>query len=315
MSDELGVDAGDGSAPFVITEPLGQSVIDSAETARRLAEREEWRERRREGKVADGESPPGTSFWAANGWIPVVALVPALALTLVVQVAAKVLGWLFGFGPGLAWLWALLIGFAVSSFVGLLMVEDHRDRAAAALADARREFTDPHDKALIAAGHRSALAVTGLWPRLPLGEELDVSRLRRKLCTLAGVLARRRELEDAAAGLRAATAGLPAGSDAARALAAQITQADTLYQAADAQAQQHAGDLADLARRCRALHDERQAVARARQASLKAEPILGALATAVRPPAEDTASTARQVAEILRAYRELDPGEGSSPAA
>src|SRR5579859_7871136 len=104
MSDELGVDAGDGSAPFVITEPLGQSVIDSAETARRLAEREEWRERRREGKVADGESPPGTSFWAANGWIPLVALVPALALTLVVQVAAKVLGWLFGFGPGLAWL-------------------------------------------------------------------------------------------------------------------------------------------------------------------------------------------------------------------
>ena len=104
-------------------------MIDSAETARRLAEREEWRERRREGKVADGESPPCTSLsWAANGWIPLVALVPALALTLVVQVAAKVLGWLFGFGPGLAWPRALLIGFAVSSFVGLLMVEDHRDR-------------------------------------------------------------------------------------------------------------------------------------------------------------------------------------------
>ena len=218
--------------------------------------------------VAHGETPPGTSFWEANGWIPLVAVLPAVVLAFLVQLAAKVLGALFGFGPGLAWLWALLIGFAVSSFVGLLMVEDHRDRAAAALADARREFTDPHDKALIAAGHRSALAVTGLWPRLPLGEELDVSRLRRKLCTLAGVLARRRELADTAASLRGATAGVPAGSDVARDLAAKITRADALYQAVDAEAQRHAADLADLARLCRRLHDERQAIARARQASL-----------------------------------------------
>ena len=313
MSDELGVDAEDGSAPFVITAPLGQSVIERAETARRLTEREEWRARQREGKVADGESPPGTSFWAANGWIPLVAVLPALVLALVVQVAAKVLGALFGFGPGLAWLWALLIGFAASGFAVLMLEEDQRERAVAALEAARRTFTDPYDKALIAGGHRAALSVTGLWPRLPLGEELDISRLRRKLFRLAGELARRRELEDTAASLRGATVGVPAGSDVARDLAAQITQADALYQAADAEAQRHAADLAHLARLCRGLHDERQAIARARQASLKAEPVLGTVATSVRPPAEDTSSTARQVADILRAYHEFDPDEGGSP--
>ena len=233
MSDELGVDASDGSAPFVITEPLGQPVIDSAETARRLAEREEWRRGGGRARSPTASPRPVPRSGRRTGADPAGRGAPGPGVRPRGPGRGRVLAWCCrvrpraGLGVGAA------DRFAVSSFVGLLVVEDHRDRAAAALAAARREFTDPHDKALIAAGHRSALAVTGLRPRLPLyGEELDISRLRRKLW-LAGILARRRELEDAAASLRAATAGLPGAATRPAPWPPRSPRPTALYQAAD----------------------------------------------------------------------------------
>jgi len=314
MGDVLGVDAG-VAAPFVITAPLPDSVVDRAKTAKRLSEREEWRIRQRDGKTAENKRPPGVSFWAANGWIAVPALFVGGALAFLVQLAAKGLGALFGFSPGLTWLWVLVIGSAVSGLVLLVREEDARDRAVKELEAAQHTFTAPEDRALIAGGHRSALAMIDLWARLPLNEELDISRLRKKLCELAGALANRRKLEDTVANLRTATVGVPKGSSAARDLEANIAHLDSMYQAADAEARRHTGDLAKLARLCRSLYDERQAISRAQQASRQAEAVLGTVSTVVRPIAEDTDSTTRQVAVILDAYRELDQNSDKNSAA
>lgn len=301
--------------PFVITAELPERVMQRAEVARQLEAREEWRSRQRKGEVlGDRESPPGVSFWEANWHVPLTALVVGALLALLVQLVAKGLGALFGFGPGLAWLWAFVIGFVVVGGALLMWEGEERDRAVRLLETNQHTVTDPYGKALIGGAHRDALAVIELWPGLHLGEELDASRLHGKLWRLAGALASRSELEQIADNLRKATFGVPAGSETARDLDAQIAQADAMFQTANAEAQRNAAELSGLAGECRRLHDERLAIARAQQVSRQAEAVLGTVATAVRPLAEDAGASRRQVAGILDAYHRLDSdAEDSSP--
>jgi hypothetical protein len=87
-----------------------------------------------------------------------------------------------------------------------------------------------------------------------------------------------------------------------------------MYQAAGAEARRNAADLTGLAGRCRRLHDEQLATAKARQVSRQAEAVLGTVATAVRPLAEDTRASLRQIADILDAYHNLDSGAEDSSA-
>jgi len=97
----------------------------------------------------------------------------------------------------------------------------------------------------------------------------------------------------------------------ARELDAQIEQADAMFQTANTKAQRNAAALTGLAKMCRRLHDERLAIARARQVSRQAEAVLGTVATAVRPQVQDNGE-ARQIADILDAYHRLDSDEDGS---
>jgi hypothetical protein len=300
--------------PFVITAELPEVVLRRAKVARQLEAREEWRSRQREGEVpADSKSPPGISFWEANGHVPVLALVAGFALALLAQLIAKGLGALFGFSPGLTWLWAFLVGFAVTAGVRVMWEDEERNRAVSLLEANQRTVTDPFGKALISGAHRDALAVIELWPHLPLGEELDVSKLHNKLWMLAGALVNRCQFEEIADNLRTATVGVPSGSKMARDLDAQIAQADAMFQTANTKAQRNAAALTGLAKMCRCLHDERLAVARAQQVSRQAEAVLGTVATAVRTEVQDNGE-ARQIADILDAYHRLDSDEDGSSA-
>jgi hypothetical protein len=309
MADVFGVDLNEKRPldPFVITEPsLSASVVRDGEMARKIAARREWRERKALGEVPEGAAPPpGPDSWELAAGPVGVGVAVLVALFLLVQVVAGLLGRLFGFDPGPIGLWVGLPGGLLAGAASWSVRESMRTRAAEELDANQRVISVGEDKGHIIRAHMAATRVSKLWPDLPVKMGPPEPRLRWALWQLSGELLERRKYAETLADLQRSSVGVPASVPVASDVAVRIKHAAAECQAHDEAVRAWLGCVEALDGACQRLHDAQLAIERARQAKFRADVAFGNVQMAERPLAEDIGALTEQTTAVMDAYRRL----------
>jgi hypothetical protein len=309
MTNELGIehDPRKPLAPVVVTPPLPDPVLRHAEQSRQLEKRREWQERKRRGFVSEDETPPpAPSLWQQVE-VPVLGgAATVLLVGLPVQAIAALVGHLFGFRIGLfGWWVGMVAGFLVA--LGRYEWQEHaRSRDAQRVADSRREITHPGDRAELLDALQRATAVTQLWPELPLDLGPAEPPLHQLLSDLSGELIERRRFTQTLGALRESAMELPSGCPTSQDVAERIKHVEIRRRVYAARVDELLKRVRELDERCDRLHQELQAITRAREANRRADEVLGGVLVAKRVSESDLGVDPQRIEDVLSAYSKLN---------
>src|SRR3989440_2980469 len=236
------------------------------------------------------EEPPGLG--AAKAWYGAGAVVGLSAGAVVT--GAVSLG--LGLPLALATLVAAAVGYGRRKGA---VTEAWRHR--------HRVLRHPEDTRAFTAAREIGDRVVEAWPWIGgmVGVPDPGPALAQSLWTLSDVLERPAVLRDQRDDLEQARTDLPADTEVWREVDDRVAQLDTSLAAFDAEVDARLAAFADLAERCERYVREERAIARARDAVLRADQALGDARVPVDGALEPGHELADRTAAVLDAYREL----------
>ena len=170
-----------------------------------------------------------------------------------------------------------------------------------------RELHHAEDTHAFSTARQAGERVVDAWPRI--GAMVGVAdpgpALARSLWTLSEVLVNRGAVRDRRDELERIRADLPTGTEVWREVDDRVTQLDTALAAFDTEVDARLAAFTDLSERCRRYVREERAIARAREAVLRADQALGDTPPPIGGAPEPGHELAERTAAVLDAYREL----------
>ncbi len=217
-----------------------------------------------------------------------------------------------GLSAGIAGTEAYGLGLGVpvvlATVVAVVLGYRRRRRA---LADAWRQrhrvLRRTEDTQAFSTARRACDEIIEAWPRFAgmVGVDDPGPVLARSLWTLSEVLENRAALRDQRDELARVRTDLPADTEVRREVDDRVAQLDAALAGYDARVDARLATLAELSERCRRYVREERAIARAREAVLRADRALGDTLPPVDGGPEPGRELADRTAAVLAAYQEL----------